>query len=105
MSYPLYDILSKSLPSHPPTNEEKSFVIKQIKKLDSQAHEAIYTLLRIHSLQKRVNFDIFGIPYGGSKSSLSNESKSDIKFSIKDIDDDAVHLVIRFITQHSSATK
>ena len=62
--FPLYDNLNKELGEDlkPLTKSEKEKLINNIKQLDDNGHELIYTLIRVYYLNNEK--DDYKLPYG-----------------------------------------
>ena len=80
MSFPLYENLNVNLSSDDLSATDKEFVVKYIKKADSQIHERIYALIRCFQLRETRNLNI--IPFEGKASKLI-KNQSNITFDLE----------------------
>lgn len=93
MQFPLYTSLSKNLPSKDLSAKEKKTLIDNISKLDFEAQEIIFVLIKSYYTDNEKN-QKFNIPYNGQI--YNNRIDFDLeKFPIK-----LKHIIKKFLFLH-----
>jgi hypothetical protein len=96
MNFPLYHDLLKNTTDEKLDDDEKSELIKKIKKLDEPGHELIYALIRSYQLEHE---NTFGHPYD------SKILKLGMKFDLENIPNQCCRMLITFCDKHLEKMK
>ena len=92
--FPLYISLSKNIPKKDLSIAEKKAFIKNIKKIDQNGFELVYTLIRVYYMNNEDDISGFTIPYGGSF------VKDELKFDLEIFPKDLKHILNKFLLLH-----
>ena len=97
--FPLYDNLFKELkPDLVPLNKcQKDKLIQNIKQLDDNGHELIYTLIRVHYLNNEQGE--YKLPYGMKSLKLG------LRTDINQLPVSLQHIINNFVELHINSTK
>ncbi len=97
-NFPLYTTLINNLPKKDLTIVQKNDFIKRSKKLDSEAYDLIYALIRSYYLEHESG-DSFTLPYKGKI------AKDCLEFNLLDLPIPLRQLLYKFITIHKEKVK
>lgn len=97
-NFPLYTTLSKGLPKKDLTIAQKNDFVRRITKLDSEAYDLIYALIKCYYLEHE-NGDSFTIPYNGTL------AKDRINFNLLKFPNKLRQLLYKFVTVHKKKLK
>lgn len=92
--FPLYTTLSSSLPDRDLTVVQKNSLIKNIEKLDQDAHELIFALIKCY-YNENENGNNLDIPYNGEL------KKGLINFDLLKLPNKLRQLLHNFVTLHT----
>jgi hypothetical protein len=98
MNFPLYTTLLTGLPSKDLTVAQKNDFVRRIDKLDSEAYDLIYALIKSYYLEHE-NGDAFTIPYEGIL------AKDRIDFDLLKLPITLRQLLYKFVTVHRKKLK
>lgn len=98
--FPLYDSLTKDIPTNDLTLANKRLFLKRIEKIDQQAHELVYALIRTYQIDKNDDKNInFTLPYEGSY------VESDIHFDLDKLPIHLKNILFKFLSVHVDKMK
>lgn len=97
-NFPLYTTLSTGLTKKDLTVAQKNELIKRIGKIDSEAHDLVYALIKSYYLEHESG-DSFSIPYKGTL------SKDRINFDLLSLPIPLRQLLYKFVIIHKKKLK
>ncbi len=98
-TFPLYDNLSKDLPTEEMTTKQKDKFMKLVKDIDVNGSELIYALIRVFQLENSEDKSTFKLPYGGKF------IKYDMKFDFNELPNELKHILFKFVQIHVKTMK
>ncbi len=101
-SFPLYNLLVEKTKNNPFSASDCIELVENVRKLDKSGFDLLFVIIRIYSLKNSVN-ETSEIPYGGQKvDGTQLESKTDVKFDIRNFPDKLNHMLLEFTKMHLS---
>ena len=97
--FPLYDSLSKDIPTEDLTPIQKRTFIKRILKIDKNGHELVYALVRMHQVENNETNTSFVLPYNGTF------VENDINFDLDKFPVNLKHILFKFLVAHIEKMK
>lgn len=97
--FPLYDNLSKDIPTTKLNTTQKNSFIKRIEKIDKSGYELVYALIKMYQMENNEDNTSFTIPYNGKY--INNE----ITFDLDEIPSNLQQILYKFLGVHLSKMK
>jgi len=97
--FPLYDNLSRNIPTIDLTLAQKRLFVKRIEKIDQNGHELVYALIRMYQVENREDIS-FTIPYEGIIT-----PETGINFNIDNLPIQLKHILFKFSEVHIEKMK
>ena len=97
--FPLFDNLSKDIPTRDLLLAEKRFFMKNIEEIDKNGSELIYALIRVYQIENKEDNTSFTLPYNGTYVDKNITFDLD-KFPIK-----LKHILFKFVKVHLDKLK
>lgn len=97
--FPLYDNLSKNIPSKDLTNIQKKNFIKNHRKIDQEGCELVYGLIRMYQMENNEGNTSFNLPYKGKY------TDNDITFDLNNFPITLRHILYKFLSIHLDKMK
>ena len=97
--FPLFDNLSKDIPTRDLLLAEKRLFMKNIDEIDKNGSELIYALIRVYQIENKEDNTSFTLPYNGTYVDKNITFDLD-KFPIK-----LKHILFKFLKVHLDKLK
>jgi hypothetical protein len=103
-NFPLYDSLSKDIPTKDLSVKEKETLIDNIKGIDKKGQELIYALIQFHNIENNDERLCSNLPYNGNKE-LNKNGNSDLSWTLTKLPINLRHVLNKFVTIHTNTMK
>ena len=100
-SFPLYNLLVEKTKNEPFNATDCIELVENVRKLDKSGFDLLFVIIRIYSIKSATTTEESDIPYGGQKvEGTQLESKTDVKFDIRNFPDKLNHMLLEFTKMH-----
>jgi len=97
--FPLYDNLSKNIPTTKLNTTQKKSFIKRVEKIDKSGYELVYALIKMYQMENNEDNISFTLPYNGKY--INNE----MTFDLDEIPGNLQQILYKFLSAHLSKMK
>jgi hypothetical protein len=98
--FPLYENMCKKIPKRDLSVKKKMDLIKNIKLLDENGYELLYTLIKVHNQKNDTAENYNKLPYDGKFS-----GEGDIEYDLLSLPITLRHIIYKFVNLHISSMK
>lgn len=92
--FPLYDSLSKNIPTTDLTVSQKKTFIKRLEKIDHEGRELVYALIRMYQMENNEENTSFTLPYNGKY------VNNNISFDLDGLPVPLKQILLKFLSAH-----
>lgn len=100
-AFPLYDLLVEKTSDTALTQVEMLDFVQNVRNMDKAGFDYIFLIIRIYSFKNNSNGNVNDIPYLGQKLDTNSlESKTDVKFDIRNFPNKLNQMLYAFSKMH-----